>query len=367
MIRRVIHFKFLRHLSAEFQWNFPPRLNISVESTRTKLAAILSVDCPKYPNNSGLRGDWIAREIPRQRLTRCWCESNYEVAWPIQGTQQDHRTSSKLVQLRLLRSVLHRTIFDGQSYENCNEVQSTLNFDKMRKGFWGKFSVCDFDAMKTETKLKLDEENKWKQQDFHDHSRRWEKKIRQEILVLTSFCRVSSTKVSFFLSLDYESKHQECFVDTICPYVSSIDFSYTLQAQKVDHTFTLKDLIAFALGNLSNKYRGICITSATIIKQLTLGLIKFDQDVLLVRNNEDYTGKNDDNENMDNNHWHILDTFRETLTNYQSVIKEYIEDFRWEKAFEDWEIFGKLFKFLKNKSFKKLDKFCFEKYSMNKL
>lgn len=114
----------------------------------------------------------------------------------------------------------------------------------------------------------------------------------------------------------------------MCPFVGSIDFSYTLQSQKVDHTFSLKDLIAFALENLSNKCRGVCVTSATILKQLTRGLIKFDQDVLIQRNSEDDSGKNDDGDIMENNHWHILDTFRETLENYQEVIRDYVEDFK---------------------------------------
>lgn len=115
---------------------------------------------------------------------------------------------------------------------------------------------------------------------------------------------------------------------TLCPFVDSIDFSYTLQSQKVDSTFSLKDLIAFALENLSNKSRGVCITSATILKQLTKGLVKFDQDALVQRNSEDYTGKNDDGDNMANNRWHILDSYRATLETYQEVIKDYIEDFR---------------------------------------
>jgi hypothetical protein len=132
----------------------------------------------------------------------------------------------------------------------------------------------------------------------------------------------------FSLPLDYESKHQECFVDALCPQVSSIDFSYTIQSRKVDHTFSLSDLIDFALANLSNKYRGICVTSATIIKQLTRGLIKFDQDILVQRNSEDDTGKNDDAENILNHQWHILNTFKTTLENFQDVMKEFVEDFK---------------------------------------
>jgi hypothetical protein len=179
----------------------------------------------------------------------------------------------------------------------------------------GKF--VDFDAMKTETKLKLDEGAREKRAIFTI--------MREDFPIVLSF---DLFFICFSSRTDYESKHQECFVDVLCPFVGSIDFSYTLQAQKVDHTFSLKDLIAFALGKLSNKYRGICTTAATILKQLTVGLIKFDQDVLLIRNSEDDTGRNDDDENMDNNHWHILDTFRETLENYQEVMREFIEDFR---------------------------------------
>lgn len=133
---------------------------------------------------------------------------------------------------------------------------------------------------------------------------------------------------TFSSPTDYESKHQEFFVEALCPFVGSIDFSYTLQSRKVDHTFSLADLITFALENLSNKYRGVCVTSASILKQLARGLIKFDQEVLVQRNSEDDTGKNDDAENMDNNRWHILDSFRETLENYQEVMQDFIEDFK---------------------------------------
>jgi hypothetical protein len=107
-----------------------------------------------------------------------------------------------------------------------------------------------------------------------------------------------------------------------------MDFSYVLQQQRVDHTFSLKDLIGFALENISNKCRGVCVTSARILKQLTRGLIKYDLDALIQRNSEDDTGKNEDGDIMENNRWHVLDTFRETLENYQEVIGDYIEDFK---------------------------------------
>lgn len=126
---------------------------------------------------------------------------------------------------------------------------------------------------------------------------------------------------------DYDSKHQEYFVDCICQYVGAIDFSYTLQAKKVDSTLSLNDLIAFALENLSNKYRGICITAATIVKQLTAGLIKIDMEALVQRNSDDFMGKMDDDEDMANSQWHVLETFKETLKNYQEVIRMFIEDF----------------------------------------
>lgn len=101
-----------------------------------------------------------------------------------------------------------------------------------------------------------------------------------------------------------------------------------IYSQKVDLTFSLSDLIAFALKNLSNKYRGTCVTSATILKQLTPGLIKHDKELNIQRNSEDVTSKNDDNTNMENNRWHSLDRFRETLENYQDVMSTFIEDFR---------------------------------------
>jgi hypothetical protein len=133
-----------------------------------------------------------------------------------------------------------------------------------------------------------------------------------------------------FIFADYSSKHQEVFVDALCPHVEYIDFSYALLSRKIDQTFSLNDLIEFALENLSSKNRGISVTAATIIRQLTRGLIKIDQEILIQRNSEDNLGANteDDEDDMDNNKWHILETFRDTLENYEEIIRELIEDFR---------------------------------------
>lgn len=68
--------------------------------------------------------------------------------------------------------------------------------------------------------------------------------------------------------------------------------------------------------------------AATILRQLTNGLIRLDKDVLAQRNSEDFTGKNDDVEIAENNRWHILDTFRITLEQYQGVMKDFLEGFR---------------------------------------
>lgn len=117
----------------------------------------------------------------------------------------------------------------------------------------------------------------------------------------------------------------------MCPHVEFIDFSYVLQGKKIDASFSLDDLIRFALENLSNKLRGISITSATIIRQLTKGLIKLDQDTLIQRNSEDHCKVNsvdDDEDDMENNKWHILESLKDTWESYDEVIKELIEDFR---------------------------------------
>lgn len=175
----MIHFiRRHAHLSAEFLWNYPQHPNTEAESTRTKLAAKSSNDCRKCPNSSGFWGCSSELEIPRSRSTKCWCAWDFEAAWPTRGTQWDRRTSSKLAPPNPRRFGLHRTARDDRSYENCSEARSTLNFDENAKVFRGeKFSVSGFNAMKTESKLKLDEgknlareKNKWKQRDFHDHS-----------------------------------------------------------------------------------------------------------------------------------------------------------------------------------------------------
>jgi hypothetical protein len=101
-----------------------------------------------------------------------------------------------------------------------------------------------------------------------------------------------------------------------------------LQGKKIDQSFSLDNLIDFALENLSSKHRGISITSATIIRQLTNGLIKMDQDILIQRNSEDYKGSDDDDDDLKNNRWHIMEKLKDTLESYQDIIGDLIEDFR---------------------------------------
>lgn len=132
---------------------------------------------------------------------------------------------------------------------------------------------------------------------------------------------------SLTYSLDYESKHQEIFSDVTCSFVDSIDLKYCLIAKKIDKEFSLDDLIKFALDNYSSKSKRTCVAVSTILKNLAGGLIKIDQEVLLQRNSEDDIGKNDE-ENKENNQWHILDAVRSTLETYQVVMSDYIEDFR---------------------------------------
>lgn len=141
------------------------------------------------------------------------------------------------------------------------------------------------------------------------------------------------------LSSDYESKHQEIFSDVICSFVDSIDLSYCLITKKIDKEFSLEDLIKFSLDYLSSKSKTTCVAVSTVLRNLTIGLIKIDQDVLLQRNSEDNTGKNDE-ENKENNQWHILDAVRSTLETYQVVMSDYIEDFRWvrEKNVCHWKV-----------------------------
>lgn len=50
-------------------------------------------------------------------------------------------------------------------------------------------------------------------------------------------------------------------------------------------------------------------------------------DTLIERNSEDITSKHDDDDDMEGNKWHILESFRDTLSSYQDVMREYTEDF----------------------------------------
>lgn len=98
-----------------------------------------------------------------------------------------------------------------------------------------------------------------------------------------------------------------------------------LPGKKIDHTFSLDDLVTFSLENLSSKHLGISITAATIIRQLTDGFIKMDQETLIRKSNDEYNETDDDD---DNNRWHILEQFRDTLESYQEIIRDLSEDFR---------------------------------------
>ena len=127
---------------------------------------------------------------------------------------------------------------------------------------------------------------------------------------------------------DYSSKHHEVFVDALCPHIEYIDFSYVLQGKKIDHTFSLDNLVEFSLENLSSKHNGISITAATIIRQLTDGFLKFDLETLNRKSSEEYNESEDDEENLENFRWHILESFSVTLESYQEIMKDLCEDFR---------------------------------------
>lgn len=91
----------------------------------------------------------------------------------------------------------------------------------------------------------------------------------------------------------------------------------------MDGTITLDDLIKFALENLSNKYHSVCIASTDIIKQLAKGLVSRDQGMLSKRNNQEY----DDEDEKENNKWHILEAFREAMEEKNLLLQDFIEDF----------------------------------------
>ncbi len=92
----------------------------------------------------------------------------------------------------------------------------------------------------------------------------------------------------------------------------------------MDATFSLEDLVKFALENLSNRYHSICIASAEILKHLSRGLVARDQGTLVKRNNQEY---NDDEDEQENNNWHILEAFRSTMEMKNLLLQEFIEDF----------------------------------------
>lgn len=150
------------------------------------------------------------------------------------------------------------------------------------------------------------------------------KERESKVEVVTNFFSFTRCEFSF---LKDGSKSQEYFVDALCPLIEWIDFEYTLQSQKVDQSFSLKDLIDFALENLSSKHESTCVIAATILRKLTRGLIVLDKAAMIKNNSEDDTGKNY-LESMENTSWHVLEDFKDVLEEFRIVMTHFVEDFK---------------------------------------
>ncbi|CAO1404688.1 unnamed protein product [Diamesa hyperborea] len=198
----------------------------------------------------------------------------------------------------------------------------TKSIKYFNKSTVGVFIVSVFKLNASLSNFILTEKTKSSTQVMQNIIDEWEDIFARDVnlVLLKSF-------VYIIRNIDQSSKHQETLVNAICPYIGSIDFKYVLQTRKVDPTISLDDLLMFAKENLSNKQRSICTTSAKIIKQLSEGLVRYDMDTLIERNSEDITSKHDDDDDMEGNKWHILESFRDTLSSYQDVMREYTEDF----------------------------------------
>lgn len=136
----------------------------------------------------------------------------------------------------------------------------------------------------------------------------------------------------------------EYFINNISSTIATINFNYVLevkysrdfkfiktnrifshfQAKKLDSAISLDDLINFALKSFTHKYHSLAIAGADIIKRLTKGLVKMDHESLIKRNNQDY----DDEDEKQNNKWHILEAFRDILEQQNVLVKDFVDDFK---------------------------------------
>uniref|UniRef100_W4VS17 E3 ubiquitin-protein ligase listerin n=1 Tax=Corethrella appendiculata TaxID=1370023 RepID=W4VS17_9DIPT len=137
--------------------------------------------------------------------------------------------------------------------------------------------------------------------------------------------------INLITNIDNNGKSNEYFLDLISQYIDSFDFSFVLQAKKIDSNFSLDDLIKFSLDNISHRNHNVRIACATIIKKITPGLIKEDFENLTKRNNEATTTtyKNQENasETEEIDAWHFLHKFNENLLGYSEAIGNFIENF----------------------------------------
>ncbi|XP_058124895.1 E3 ubiquitin-protein ligase listerin [Anopheles ziemanni] len=125
--------------------------------------------------------------------------------------------------------------------------------------------------------------------------------------------------------IDCKRKIDQYFIDTISPYVESVDLSFVLKANKIDGKTSLDDLLAFALVNIQHWNKRVRFAATTILRSLAIGLIQRDLDQLQKRNESSEQHQKSGEEPEDS--WHLLQRFKPELDQFENVLGEFVADF----------------------------------------
>uniref|UniRef100_A0A182QYR1 E3 ubiquitin-protein ligase listerin n=1 Tax=Anopheles farauti TaxID=69004 RepID=A0A182QYR1_9DIPT len=132
-------------------------------------------------------------------------------------------------------------------------------------------------------------------------------------------------------ALDEQRKSDHYFIESICPYVEAIDFTYVLKANKLDSKTSLDDLVTFALTNVRHWNKRVRYAATAMLKALSIGLIQRDLDQLLKRS-ESSDAQQKDGEPQPEDSWHLLHRFDLELDLYHDLLGEFVADYNYKPA-----------------------------------
>ncbi|XP_053675958.1 E3 ubiquitin-protein ligase listerin [Anopheles nili] len=128
-------------------------------------------------------------------------------------------------------------------------------------------------------------------------------------------------------TIEHQRKSDQYFIESICPYIESVDFSYVLKANKVDSKTSLDDLMTFSLNNIRHWNKRVRFAATAMLKSLSVGLIQRDLEQLLKRSESSDQQQKCAEEPEES--WHLLQRFKHQLDQYQELLGGCIADFNY--------------------------------------